>query len=117
VHQFTTQQVGIGGKRRNGPSLNTKSNLEYAQICSFKSNLPPESVPVQNRASGEGGKRRNELSLITQTQYPIMSMHKYVDSKATYQLRVHQLRTQQVGKGGTRRNKYLFNTISNLEYA
>ena len=48
---------------------------------------------------GKGGKR-NEFSLITQN--PILSMHKHVHSKATYNLRVHQFTTQQVGKGGKR---------------
>ena len=52
VHQVTTQQVGKGGKRRNGFPLNTKSNLEYAQISSFKGNLPAKSAPVHNIASG-----------------------------------------------------------------
>jgi len=51
VHQVTTQQVGKGGKRRNRFPLNTKSNLEYAQTCSFKGNSPPESAPVHNTAS------------------------------------------------------------------
>ena len=52
VHQFTTQQVGKEDKRRNEFSLNTKSNLEYAQTCSFKGNLRPGSAPVHNTASG-----------------------------------------------------------------
>jgi len=44
-------------------------------------------------------------------------MHKHVYSMATYKLRVHQVTTQQVGKGGKRRNGFPLNTKSNLEYA
>jgi len=54
VYQFTTQQVGKGGNRRNEFSLITQNPMfhEYAQTWSFKGNLPPESVPVHNTASG-----------------------------------------------------------------
>ena len=38
VYQFTTQEMGKGGKRMNH---HTKSNLEYAQKCSFKRQLTP----------------------------------------------------------------------------
>ena len=82
VHQFTTQQVSEGGKRRNNFSLITqKFNHEYAQTHSFKGNLPANSVPVHNTASGQRRERRNKFSLSTQN--PIMSMYKYVHSKAT----------------------------------
>ena len=57
VHQLTTQQVGKRGKRRN------EFSPTYAQTCPFKGNLPAESAPVENRASGEGRKRRNGSSL------------------------------------------------------
>ena len=40
VHQFTTQQVGKGGKRNEFHSIQN----EYAQTCSFKGNLRPESA-------------------------------------------------------------------------
>jgi len=39
-------------------------------------------------------------------------MHKHVHSKATYALIVHQFITQQVGKGGKRRNEFSLNTKS-----
>ena len=52
AHRFTTQQVGKGGKEGTNFQSTPKSNLEYAQTCSFEGNLPPESAPVQNIASG-----------------------------------------------------------------
>ena len=39
-----------------------------------------------------------------------MNRHKHVHWMATYRLRVHQFTTQQVGKGGKRRNEVSLNT-------
>jgi len=64
-------------------SFNTKFNVEYAQTFIFKGNLPTKSTSVQNKV-GKGGKRSNELPLITQNS--IFSMHKHIHSKATYLL-------------------------------
>ena len=47
VHQFTTQQVGKGGKRKEFHSTQN----QYAQTCSFQGDLRAESVPVHNTAS------------------------------------------------------------------
>ena len=74
VHQFTTQQVGKGGKKGMTFTQHTKSN-EYAQTCSLIGSLPSESAPVHNIASGKGD-RRNEISL--NTQNPMVSMHKHL---------------------------------------
>jgi len=49
VYQFTTQQVGKRGKRRN--EFHSTKN-EYAQTCSLSGNLRPGSAPVHNTASG-----------------------------------------------------------------
>jgi len=55
----------------------------------IQSNLLPE-YQFTPQKEGEGGKR-NEYSLITQN--PILSVHKHVYSKATYNLREHHLPT------------------------
>jgi len=62
VHQFTAQQVGEGDKRRNDFSLNTKSNLEYAQATY---SLRVHQFTAQQ--VGKGVRRRNEFSLNTKS--------------------------------------------------
>jgi len=102
VHQFPTQQVGKGDKRRNKFSLNTK------WVCT---NVFIEwQLTVWECTSSEHSKWVKELKkeqIFTQHK---MSMHKHVHWMATYSLRVYQFRTQQVGKGGKRRNKFSLNT-------
>jgi len=51
------------GKRKNNviiinqiTTYRTEFNSEYAQICPFEGNLPPESAPVHSIASRKGGK-------------------------------------------------------------
>ena len=47
VYQFTTQQVGKGGKR-----IFILPIMSIHKTCSFKGKLPSEGVPVHNTASG-----------------------------------------------------------------
>ena len=69
VHQFITQQVGKGGKRRNEFSCITQNrilNIRH-KTWSFRGNILPESAPGHNTVS-KGDINGNKFSFITQIQ-------------------------------------------------
>jgi len=101
--ECTSSQYKWVKEIKEGTNFDSTQN-EYAQTCSLNGNLQTESGPVHNTVSGQ---RRNKLSLNTKS---MLSMHKDIHSKATYNLRAHQFPTQQVGKGDKRRNKFSLNT-------
>ena len=76
VHQFTTQQVGKGGKR-NEFSLNTKSMLSMHKHVHSKATYELRVNQFTMQQAGKGGKR-NEFSLNTKS---MLSTRKNVHSK------------------------------------
>ena len=67
MHQFTTQQVGKAGKRRNGFSLNTKSMLSMHKYVHSKVTYRLRVHQFTTQQVGKGGKRNEFHS--TQNEY------------------------------------------------
>jgi len=74
-YQFTTQQVGKGGKRKEFSLMTQNPTMTMHKDVHSKATYPLRVQQLTTYQVGKGGKW-NKISLMTQN--PTMSMHKHV---------------------------------------